>query len=424
MKSFTRNQKPPRTTLWRTQVVLSFLFLLIGGVTLIWWLTHISEQDEKSYLEMMERSRKSGGQPWPEEGFTSHQYRSGVQKDLYFWKEEKLHHLQCFSSQSEIVFEKSEEILSLKEVIGKTHCAFQEELYFQEGKPRQKVQLLVAKKGVVDLDKKVFRMEEVTGALVDAPGHFLPVTKEMGDVLMEGEAKIIEINFREKPIIQAEKFQGKFFSLDLKGFPFPLQGQGRIEKLVYELASGNLQSSGRVNLGIIDKKRVQQYRFYGYGNCFLDQNRGEFSADSPIGTQDQQLRLSTEWGTLKGDDLQILFEKKEGQHVLSSCFLTGHVSIRNRFSELSQTEGILDQYILADSLRFFPESRQWIISANPSRRVLFYDAVHGMEVSAPEAGIHFGDAGLPEIQGFGDVRFSFQQKELNRLKKRFPNNSQ
>ena len=78
------------------------------------------------------------------------------------------------------------------------------------------------------------------------------------------------------------------------------------------------------------------------------------------------------------------------------------------------------QYALADELEYQPHSQEIVLKAQEGNRVLFFDKINGVQMSAPGLKIHHDSMKRKDtVQGIGDVHFTFVEKELEQLKKRF-----
>lgn len=105
------------------------------------------------------------------------------------------------------------------------------------------------------------------------------------------------------------------------------------------------------------------------------------------------------------------YEERDGSIQPKKVTLTDHVRLINH--------GVQEQYALADSVTYFPDT-QFMILEGKGSRVLFYDQSRGVQLSART--IHAKrnpETNKDSIQGIGDVRFVFSPEELEKLKERF-----
>ena len=70
------------------------------------------------------------------------------------------------------------------------------------------------------------------------------------------------------------------------------------------------------------------------------------------------------------------------------------------------------QYLIADGVNVLPQENLATLFSQSSGRVLLYDKINKVEMSADGVKVHWGEkSGDERIEGIGDVRFSFDQKE-------------
>ncbi len=77
-------------------------------------------------------------------------------------------------------------------------------------------------------------------------------------------------------------------------------------------------------------------------------------------------------------------------------------------------------YVYADQVAYNVRENQFVLKADPGERVLFHDRMKNLFVSAPEILLFKGTKEQKQrIQGVGDVRFSFNDREVERMKRAF-----
>jgi len=75
----------------------------------------------------------------------------------------------------------------------------------------------------------------------------------------------------------------------------------------------------------------------------------------------------------------------------------------------------------ADRLTYSLTTRTLILSANPGKKVLFWDENQGVRLSAPEVHILYdSETKQQNVKGIGAVQFSFTLEEQNKLYQLFP----
>lgn len=87
---------------------------------------------------------------------------------------------------------------------------------------------------------------------------------------------------------------------------------------------------------------------------------------------------------------------------------------------LVRGQGALEQYVLANRLVYDLESNQVHFMSKKPGRVLLYDKINNLQVSAPEIKLDRDKKTKKEaFQGVGDVRFHFAEKEFEQIRKHF-----
>lgn len=119
-------------------------------------------------------------------------------------------------------------------------------------------------------------------------------------------------------------------------------------------------------------------------------------------------------GVMCSDKAALYTDKDSGKPY--QLKLKGNVRVCNHFAESSEVGTPLDQYALADSLQYEIASKQMVLTAKKGRRVLFYDKANHVKVSAPKV-LRDGEG---KVKGFGDVKCTFAEQELQELRKQFP----
>lgn len=136
--------------------------------------------------------------------------------------------------------------------------------------------------------------------------------------------------------------------------------------------------------------------------------------------EDKQVVFEDPKGEIFANNALIQYSEVEGEIVPSKIVLAGNVKISNRLVSPNDATKTVLQYILADRVEFFPRSKEMILKGTAGRRVLFFDKVNTLQLSAPQLKIIRDKATKKEtVQGIGDVRFSFIEPEFEQLRKRF-----
>lgn len=136
--------------------------------------------------------------------------------------------------------------------------------------------------------------------------------------------------------------------------------------------------------------------------------------------EDKQVYFEDVLGDIYADQVILNYEWIEGALVPVKLIMQGHVKLLNRFDGHVQESGSVLQYALADLVEYMPQSREMALSGQNGQRVLFYDKVNNVQMSAPMLKIKRDEKSHKgSVKGIGDVRFTFIEHELNQLRQRF-----
>lgn len=134
--------------------------------------------------------------------------------------------------------------------------------------------------------------------------------------------------------------------------------------------------------------------------------------------QQKQIQYNDRIGHVFGDYLLADYGVEEGGSLSpKKVFLEGNLRLIGNSYSISEEMISTTQYAIADSLVYTPENREVMLFSKDSGRVLFYDKMNNLQVSAPK--IKYSNEENGKIQGIGDVRLKFLKKEFEQLKKRF-----
>jgi hypothetical protein len=149
------------------------------------------------------------------------------------------------------------------------------------------------------------------------------------------------------------------------------------------------------------------------GKMAVDHANLKVTLDSP-GVE--QVFYKDDQGTIYADHAEVEYELVEGKISPRKLTLEGHVKMINKPCKDLQRQ----QYVLADRVKVFPATQEVFLSADKGNRVLVYDQVNDLQVSAPGLKIKRDEATKKEsMQGIGDVRFNFLDPEFDQLHQRF-----
>ena len=138
------------------------------------------------------------------------------------------------------------------------------------------------------------------------------------------------------------------------------------------------------------------------------------------GILDQQIAFEDSRGEIFADKAFLVYQGSGKGIVPEKIFLEGNVRILNHLTPDNQKTTAALHYVLADELEYTPANEEMLFKSNGARRVLFFDKVNNMQVSAPGLKLYRDQiSGKDSIQGIGDVRFSFVELEFEQLKQKF-----
>ncbi|WP_042281120.1 hypothetical protein [Candidatus Protochlamydia sp. R18] len=134
----------------------------------------------------------------------------------------------------------------------------------------------------------------------------------------------------------------------------------------------------------------------------------------------EQVYFENSFGDIYADQVYISYEWKNQRLIPSKIILTGNIKLMNRYDGLSQGTSSILQYAMADQVEYFPDSHEMTLFGKNGHRVLFFDKVNNVQISAPALRIRNNKKNHKNsFQGIGDVRFTFIEKELSQFKQRF-----
>ena len=184
-------------------------------------------------------------------------------------------------------------------------------------------------------------------------------------------------------------------------------------KIVIRVGAGVYTSNGPLVL-YFDPKTVELKTAHVEGKSAFSWNDYTLNLDGVIDFADEKIYLKSPekngivlkypFGEVKAAKGDITLLKKGSAFEVDQVHLKGSVFATYGIPTL--------QYLLADSIDIkVCESLAYLIS-NEKNRVLLYDQINKLEMSADQVKINWGEEfGDERIEGIGEVRFSFDQKE-------------
>lgn len=164
----------------------------------------------------------------------------------------------------------------------------------------------------------------------------------------------------------------------------------------------------------------QSYQMTCPGILILDYQKNFITLQKVEGER-EQVKLKSTIGDLYADLVEIKYQMKNGQLVLEKMQLKGDVKLLKRtIKKNSHSQKETLHYALADSMEYHPVQSTILLSAKEGHRVLFYDQMNNVQMSAPSLKVsQKGSTEKQVIQGIGDVRFTFIENEMSQIKKIF-----
>lgn len=130
-----------------------------------------------------------------------------------------------------------------------------------------------------------------------------------------------------------------------------------------------------------------------------------------------QVTYTDSIGAVYADRAQVDYQEIDGSLQATKVTLFDNVHLIN----LGTAENPAYQYALADVVFYYPQEKLMVLEGHTSR-VLFFDKLRDMQLSAPSVRAQRDPVTHKEsVQGVGAVRFIFGPEELERIKERFQN---
>lgn len=192
----------------------------------------------------------------------------------------------------------------------------------------------------------------------------------------------------------------------------------------------SIESLGPTTLTYADETKEVAHTLICHGTVFVDHQLLRTTMDSPIDENGNviagmQVYFQDNMGDIYADKLQIIYAIINHAIVPTKLLLEGHVHIFNRCTIDPERESPYQQYAIADTVDYTPQAKEISLSAKENERVLFFDKVNNLQVSAPGLKIRRDQTTKKEsIQGIGNVRFNFVEKEFDEMDKYFHLNAE
>ncbi|MDR2539266.1 MAG: hypothetical protein LBC45_01375 [Chlamydiales bacterium] len=183
-------------------------------------------------------------------------------------------------------------------------------------------------------------------------------------------------------------------------------------KLVFQ----TLDAKGHTVMACKDLKG-RNHRIESHGRLYIDQNQLQAWMISPDqeGNVQTQLHYQTEDLNIFSDSAQLDY-LNINQHVKPSFII-----LKEHIRLFSKDPNKPIQLAIADQMSYSLDTRSIVLSAHPGKRVLFWDALQELKISASEVHINI-DCSTQEktIKGIGNIRFAFSKEEQTQFNQYFP----
>lgn len=151
------------------------------------------------------------------------------------------------------------------------------------------------------------------------------------------------------------------------------------------------------------------------GTLDLDHNSGKVilvSLEEPISFKDH-------YGEVQAQRVTAYYQGARPPR-FERVIAEGDVKVLSYLSYDATPSSTVLHTIVTDKADLNIEAHKLTLNANIGKRSLLYDHINHLQISAPGMEVmRDKQTKKDKIQGFGDVRFSFTEKELERLKQQF-----
>jgi lipopolysaccharide export system protein LptA len=180
------------------------------------------------------------------------------------------------------------------------------------------------------------------------------------------------------------------------------------------------QAPKNSHISYLDVQKGDTHQIYCPGPLMMDHEHQKMELQGAIGPPYQQVCIEDVLGEIYADRVQMNYVWQDNQLIPEKMILEGHVHLMNRFDGHLEEVGSVLHYALADRVEYFLKQQEMVLTSTKDSRVLFFDRVNNVQMSAPHLKVWRDPTTQKEmIQGLGDVRFTFMEKEFEQLKRHF-----
>jgi lipopolysaccharide export system protein LptA len=187
----------------------------------------------------------------------------------------------------------------------------------------------------------------------------------------------------------------------------------------------SIQAPEQTQISYLDVQKGNAHHIYCPGPLIIDHEHQNIilhglSDFSEHMEENRQVYIEDVLGEMYADRVKMSYTWENQQLVPDEIMLEGHVHLMNRFDGHPEESGSILHYALADHVDYLPKQQEMTLAGVNGNRVLFFDKVNNVQMSAPSLKVrHDSSTQKDSIQGLGDVRFTFIEKELEQLKEHF-----
>jgi hypothetical protein len=179
-----------------------------------------------------------------------------------------------------------------------------------------------------------------------------------------------------------------------------------------------LFAKGKTTIQYRDPANETVHRLTSYGTMRLDRENLQATIESPLVDGnvplDFQLYYEEQQMAVYSDKATIAYSLIEGTLQPVSINLAGNIRLFSNDPKKAYRCGV------ADRINYSPTTRTLILSANPGKKVLFWDSGEALRVSAQEIHVTQDPSTHKDVvKGVGKVQFAFTAEEQSLLKKFF-----
>lgn len=197
-----------------------------------------------------------------------------------------------------------------------------------------------------------------------------------------------------------------------------------------QLINGNKQLKtidclGETVLKYQDDKKHENHILTAYDRLVLNHQHKQAYLSSPRDSNNRvlenlQVHFSDSLGEIYADEVFVDYREIDKKMTPVKLFLKGNVWLLSRTKADKEDPGKFLQFVMADRIEYDIATKEMLCMADFNKRVLFFDRSNNLQVSAPSVKARRDSQTRKDtIQGMGDVRFSFIEKEFELMKKRF-----